>query len=70
MGNHDQPWKHGLHYSWEYHMHVQYQKSIFLKKKKLSQVTIKKSVFFSMSDMFKNTHQPHWEIQMDWESDV
>ena len=30
----------------KYHMHVQYQKSIFLKKKKLSQVNIKKSVFF------------------------
>ena len=54
----------------KYHMHVQYQKSIFLKKKKLSQVNIKKSVFYSMSDMFKNTHQPHWEIQMDWENDV
>ena len=39
-------------------------KSIFVKKKNLSEVTIKQSVFF-MSDSFENTPRPNWEIQMD-----
>ena len=40
-------------------------KSIFLKKKNLSEVTIKQSTVFFMSDSFENTPRPNWEIQMD-----
>ena len=45
-------------------------KSIFLKKKKLPQVTVKQSTVFSLNDSFKNTPRPNWEIQIDWEDDV
>ena len=41
-------------------------KRVFLKKKKLSQVT---AVFF-FNNSFKNTPRPNWDIQMDWENDV
>ena len=43
-------------------------KSIFLKKKNLSQVTVKQSI--AMNDSLLNKPKPNWEIQMDWENDV
>ena len=51
-------------------MNEKYQKNVFLKKKKLSQVTVKNPLLFSMNDRFKKTPRPNWEIQMDWENDA
>ena len=37
-------------------------KSLFLRKKKLSQVTVKQPTVFSMNDTFHYTPRPKWEI--------
>ena len=43
---------------------------MFLKKKKLSQVTVKQSIVFSMNDSFLNTPRPNQKIQIDFENDI